>query len=317
LVSLLQIGASEVREALPMADCIDLMAEAMRAVSSGDFDAPPRQVEPLEGGHFFLMPGSMRRGPCFGAKLMSLIPTNPGRGLPVMQGFVVLFDHDSGAPLALVDGAAITYLRTAAVSALATRTLARPEALSHGIFGAGRLAEEHLRAIAAVRPVTETRVWTRKPQRARDFAERMRNETGMAVVASDPRDAAACDIVSTVTNAAEPVLQGRWLSAGCHVNLVGAHRPDRREADSDTAAGAAIYVDTRAGALREAGDLLIPMTEGRLGEPDLRGELGAVLAGAAEGRRDARERTLFKSLGHVAQDLSAAAAVYEAVRDGR
>lgn len=317
MVTLLQIGAAEVREALPMAKCIDLMAEAMCALSSGKFDAPPRRVEPLEGGHFFLMPGSMRRGPFFGAKLVSLIPANPERGLPVMQGYVALFDHDSGAPLALVDGAAVTYLRTAAISALATRTLARPEANSHGIFGAGRLAEEHLRAIAAVRPVTETRVWARNPERARDFAVQMREETGMAVVASDRREAAACDIVSTVTNAAEPVLQGRWLSAGCHVNLVGAHRPDHREADSDTVAGAAIYVDTRAGALREAGDLLIPMAEGRLSETDLRGELGEALAGTAQGRCDARERTLFKSLGHVAQDLYVAAAVYEAVRDSR
>ena len=293
-----------------MNDCIEAMDRAMRALSGGFFTAPPRRVSPLPRGHFFLMPGAMAEGPVFGAKLVSLLPSNPERGLPAVQGFVALFDHDSGAPLALVDGAEITCLRTAATSALATRTLARADARSHGIFGAGRLAAEHLRAIAAVRPIAETRVWARDPDKAHAFAERQGKETGLDVVACSPEEAAGCDIVTTVTNAPEPILAGRWLKPGNHLNLVGAHRPDHREADSAAVAGATVFVDSREGAMQEAGDLLIPLGEGRLSDSDIRGELGEVLAGKVPGRRDPEERTVFKSLGHVAQDLYAAEAVY-------
>ena len=198
----------------------------------------------------------------------------------------------------------------AAVSALATRTLAREEARSHGIFGAGRLAAEHLRAIAAVRQLTETRVWARDPGKAQAFAGRLAGETGLHVIACGPEKTAACDIVTTVTNAPEPILAGRWLQPGSHLNLVGAHRPDHCEADTDAVAGAAVFVDSRVAAMREAGDLLIPLGEGRFAESGIRGELGEVLAGSAGGRQDASERTVFKSLGHVAQDLYAAEAVY-------
>ena len=309
-MQLLQIGASEVRARLSMEDCIEVMDRAMRALSAGSIDAPPRRVSELPRGHFFLMPGAMADGPVFGAKLVSLLPGNPGRGLPAVQGFIALFDHDSGAPLALVHGAEVTYLRTAAVSALATRALAREDARTHGIFGAGRLAAEHLHAIAAVRPLTETRVWARDPGKARNIAERLGEETGLQVTACDPEEAAACDIVTTVTNAPEPVLEGRWLRPGSHLNLVGAHRPDHREADTNAVAGAAVFVDSRAAAMREAGDLLIPLGEERIAESAIRGELGEVLAGSIVGRQDAEERTVFKSLGHVAQDLYAAEAVY-------
>lgn len=309
-MQLLQIGASEVRAMLSMEDCIEAMDRAMRALSAGSIEAPPRRVSDLPRGHFFLMPGAMADGSVFGAKLVSLLPSNPERGLPAVQGFVALFDLDSGAPLALLDGAEITSLRTAAVSALATRTLARDDASSHGIFGAGRLAAEHLRAIAAVRPLTETRVWARDPGKAHAFAGRLREETGLAVIACGPEKTAACDIVTTVTNAPEPILQGCWLQPGSHLNLVGAHRPDHREADADAVNGAAVYVDSRAAAMREAGDLLIPLGEGRFDESGIRGELGEVLARSAGGRRDPAERTVFKSLGHVAQDLYAAEAVY-------
>lgn len=313
-MSLLQIGAAEVQKTLSMADCIEVMAEAMRALSEGQFDAPPRRVSRLPGGHFFLMPGAMARGPVFGAKLVTLLPGNPARNLPAVQGFVALFDNDSGAPLALVDGAAITRLRTAAASALATRELARPDAGSHGLFGAGALAAEHLSAIALVRPGIETRVWARDPAKARAFAEQQGAATGLAVVAASREEAAACDIVTTVTNATEPVLRGCWLAPGCHVNLVGAHRPAHREADSDAVAAATIYVDSLAAAMQEAGDLLVPLNQGRLDRTQIRGEIGQLLGGVIEGRVDTEERTLYKSLGHVAQDLHAAAAVYQGRR---
>ena len=306
----LLIGAAEVRELLSLAECVPAMERAMRAVSTGGFDAPPRLVSSIEGGHFFTMPGAMAGGPVFGAKLVSLLPGNAERGMPAVQGLVVLFDQQTGSPLALLDGGAVTCLRTAAVSALATRELAREDSRSHGVFGAGALAEQHIRSVAAVRDIRETLVWARNPARARAFATRMAAETGLSVSPASREDAAACDVVTLVTNAPEPVLQGRWLAAGCHLNLVGAHRPDQREADSDAVASAALYVDTRSGALEEAGDILIPIAEGRMGEEAIVGELGQLLEGAVPGRKGVEQRTAYKSLGHVAQDLYAAECIY-------
>lgn len=311
-MKVLQINAQEVRERLSLPDCIEAMARAMSAVSSGRFDAPRRRITPLERGHFFLMPGSMAEGPVFGAKLISLLPSNPEQNLPAVQGFIALFHHDTGAPLALVDGASITYLRTAAMSALATRTLARENAVTHGIFGAGALAMEHLKAMACVREIEVTRVWARDRSRAKAFADFAARQTGLNVEAADPQQAAACDIVTTVTNADTPVLRGRWLAPGCHLNLVGAHQPDHREADTEAVGKASIYVDTLEGAMKEAGDILIPMAEGQLAKSSLRGEIGQVLEGEAKGRQNGSEITLFKSLGHVAQDIYAAERVYRA-----
>ena len=316
-MSILQIGAEEVRERLPMPACIEVMETAMRALSAGHFEAPMRRVSPLDGGHFFLMPGAMANGPVFGAKLVSLMPGNPQRELPAVQGFIALFDHQTGSPLALVDGASVTYLRTAAASAMATRSLARPEASSHGIFGAGVLAMEHLHSVSCVRDIALTRIWARDQEKAKRFAAKASRETGLVVEAASPEEAAACDIVSVVTDASEPVLQGHWLNPGCHLNLVGAHDPARREADSDAVSRASIFVDTLAGALAESGDILIPMNEGRFAKNAIRGEIGQVLAGDVAGRRDGQEITLFKSLGHVAQDLYAAEIVYRRVMEDR
>lgn len=314
---MLIIGAGETRRLLTHVACIEAIEHAMRALSSGQVEAPVRLVTELNGrGHLFAMPGAMKGGPVYGAKLVNLVPGNPERGRPAVQGFVALFDSTTDAPVALVDGASLTALRTAAASALATRELARPEASTHGIFGAGALAREHLRAIAAVRSIRETRIWARDAAKARKFAHEQARETGMRIIAAEPEQTAACDIVSTVTNAPQPVLQGRWLQQGAHLNLVGAHRPDQREADSEAVCRAGIYVDSLPAALQEAGDILLPVAEGRLQTEHIRGEIGAVLAGSAVGRRDAREITLYKSLGNIAQDLYAASAVWKkAVQD--
>jgi ornithine cyclodeaminase len=307
------INSSNTRYLLPMADCIDAMEQAMRAVSRGAVGLPDRLAAPLPDGesHFFVMPGTISEPRVYGAKLIGLHPSNPAAGRPAAQGFVTLFDGESGSPLALIDGGEITRLRTAAASALATRLLARPEARTHGLFGAGVLAASHLEAIACVRDIETVRVWARDPRKARAFAARWAGAGAAAVEAiADPADAAACDIVSTVTNAHDPVLGGAWLRAGAHLNLVGAHEPGHREADSDAVARAAVYVDYRHAALRESGDLLIPMAEGRFDEAHIRGEIGQLLNGRVAGRSDPRQITLYKSLGLVAQDLFAAERVY-------
>ena len=312
-MSLLILRAPEISDLLPMSECITVLDQAMRAFSAGDVATPARIIAPLGGtdgsdqDFFILMPGEMKSPACFGAKIVSLHPGNPAQGRPAVQGFVTLFERSSGAPVALMDGARITAIRTAAASALATRELARHDAASHGIFGTGVQAVAHLDAISCVRKISKTLVWARDADKARLFAQLQARRTGMTVEAvDDPAEAATCDIISTVTNASQPVVHGEWLVPGAHLNLVGAHEPAHRELDSDGVARSSVYVDSRQGALSEAGDLLIPISEGRFGPQHIIGEIGEVLLGTVPGRTENQQITLYKSLGIVAQDLFAA-----------
>jgi ornithine cyclodeaminase/alanine dehydrogenase-like protein (mu-crystallin family) len=307
------IDAAAVRARLPMKRCIEAMRSAMRAVSEGSLVAPRRVVMPLAdgSGHLFLMPGSIREPPLYGAKLISLHPGNPAAGRPAIQGFVALFDAVSGAPVALIDGAEITALRTAAASALATDLLARPDARTLGILGASVQATSHLEAMALVRNIAEVRVWTRSSQNAAQFvAGHARAEAAPLRAVASAAEAAACDIVCVVTGAHEPVIRGGWLRPGSHVNLVGAHTASARESDTDLIVRSRLYVDSIDSAFSEAGDILIPLAQGAIARSHVVGEIGAVLLGRIGGRGDAREITVYKSLGLVAQDLFAAHAVY-------
>lgn len=313
---MLIIRAHEIDELLPMSDCIQVMDRAMRAVSSNAVDLPPRTTMPLNEENFFiLMPGASNELPVYGAKVVSLHPGNPAQGRPSVQGFITLFDRHSGEPVALMDGARITALRTAAASALATRELAREGSASLGLFGNGVLAAAHLEAMACVRDIRKVLVWGRNSENAIAFARNHKVSSGLQITATtDPAAAAACDIVCLVTNSPTPVFRKEWLRAGSHLNLVGAHRPTHREADTGTVTASAVYVDSREGAMREAGDILIPIAEGRMREKDIVGEIGEVLNGSSPGRLDDKQVTLYKSLGIVAQDLFAADQVYRAAR---
>jgi len=307
------IDAAGVRELLPMQACIEAVAAAMAGVAAGTVRVPKRTFMPLEsaGDALLLMPGAAREPNVYGAKIIGLHPGNPAQGRPAIQGFVALFDADTGTPLCIVDGAVLTSIRTAAASALATRLLARPDAATHGVFGTGALARTHIEAIASVRPCKRVRVWGRHLRKARALAREEAARTGLEIEAvADPAEAAACDVVSTVTGAAEPVLQGRWIRPGTHVNLVGAHSASTREADSDLIAMARVYTDLMDSLLEEGGDVLIPMREGRIDRSQLAGEIGQVLAGRLAGRTDEAEITVYKSHGITAQDLYAAHLTY-------
>jgi ornithine cyclodeaminase len=314
------INRREVKRLLPMAACIDAMAEAMRAASSGAVSMPPRLFAPLadDSGSLGLMPGSTLDPPYFGAKVISLRFDNPSKGLPTVQGYVSLFDHDTGRPLALIEGSSVTAIRTAAASGLATRELARQDARSHGIFGTGVQAVTHIDAIACVRDISRVVVWGRDAGKARRFAAEQSERTGLAVKATeDPAEAAGCDVISTVTAASEPVLRGEWLQPGCHVNLVGVHTPEAREADTEAILRSRVYVDLVESAMNEAGDLLLPIAAGAMDAAHILGEIGQVLLGAVPGRGSDADITLYKSLGIVAQDLFAAAHIYaRALEDG-
>jgi len=307
-MSLLVIRAEEIRELLPMADCIGAMDSAMRAFSAGEVTIPARIIAPLgdKRSFFILMPGEMSSPPMYGAKVVGLHPDNPAHGRPAVQGFVTLFDGRTGNLVMLADGAEITTIRTAAASALATRVLARQAAASHGILGTGVQAASHLEAIRCVRDIQNVRVWGRNPEKARQFAALHASQPGMDISAvADPAEAANCDIVSVVTNSPQPVLKGTWLKPGAHVNLVGAHEADHREADTEALSLSGVYVDSLEGALSEAGDILIPITEGAITKDHIVGEIGKVLLGKVPGRADAEQITMYKSLGLFAQDLFA------------
>jgi ornithine cyclodeaminase/alanine dehydrogenase-like protein (mu-crystallin family) len=311
---MLFLNATTNRELLPPAYLADVMADAMKAISSGAAAAPARTFIPLPGrsGGLAIMPALPAAGLAYGVKLLSVHPDNPARGRPLLQGLILLFDDATGEPAALVDAVSVTALRTAAVSALATRLLSRPDARSHGILGTGVQAAAHFDAILAARPgIKRVVVWSRSPEKAEAFARQRDGRAGVVVVAAgDASEAAACDVVSVVTASAEPVLLGEAIAQGAHINLVGSHHPGEREADTKTILRAKVFVDSLDNAMREAGDLLIPIGEGAYARDDIAGEIGQLLLGIVAGRSDPEEVTLFKSLGHAVQDIYAANAVH-------
>ncbi len=296
-----------------MRDCIDAMVTAMTGLTRGTITVPPRIIMPLvdQSGYFAVMPGSAAEPLVYGAKVAGLHPANLAAGRPVIQGVVILFDHRTGTPMALVDGAEITALRTGAASGLATRLLAREDAHTLGLLGYSVQADTHLEAVCAVREISEVRVWGRSAERAQQFVSRHAGRCrARLAVAATAREAAACDVVCAVTGAREPVIRGEWLRPGTHVNLVGAHAPNAREADTELIVRSRLYVDSSAGAFSEAGDILMPIAEGAIERSHVVGEIGALLLGRIPGRTRQDEITVYKSLGSVAQDLVAAHLVY-------
>ena len=325
---MLIVDAQGVRDLLPMAECLDALDLAMRETSAGRVAIPPRTIAPLadQSGYLGVMPGSALDPKVYGAKVISLHPDNPKRhGLPAIQGFVALFDHDTGTPLALIEGGELTAVRTAAASGLATRELAREDASSLGILGCGVQARTHLEAVSCVRDLREVLVWGRDKDKAHAFVEQQLASPPSALVgrlgesvslrvAESAQEACGCCVVCTVTGSPEPVLFGNWLEPGSHINLVGAHTRATREADGEAIGRSRIYVDLLESARREAGDLELAFEEGLASRDQVIGEIGSVLLGDVPGRQDSSEITLYKSLGIVAQDLATAYRVYERAR---
>lgn len=312
---MLVLDGARVRELLPMRECLPVAAEALRALSSGAALQPLRSVVPLPGKQaaLGLMPAYRPDDERAGVKVLSVFPTNLGTAYGSHQGAVLLFETEHGRLLAVVDAGAITAIRTAAASAVATQALARLEAHRLGILGSGKQARAHLEAMLLVRRIDHVRVWSRREERARDFAAwATRHFEATIDVAATAREAVRNrDIVCTTTSAREPVLQGAWLAPGTHVNAVGACVPSARELEAAAVARARVFVDSQAAALHEAGDFLLARAEGAVTDAHLVGEIGAVLLGRVPGRRDAAEITLFESLGVAVLDLAAAQHVYD------
>ncbi len=295
------------------------MAEALAAASRGDALLPLRQVVRLPDtpNAFALMPALL--GDALGAKIISVFPGNDATPFESHIGVVLYFETTNGQLRAIIDASSITAIRTAAVSGLATQLLARQDAGDLALLGAGVQALAHLEAMACARRLRRVRVWSRSEERRTSFTRHAKSRLAVDVEACrTPRDAVdSADIICTVTASREPVLLGEWLAPGTHINAVGASIPRARELDSTAVARARMFVDRRESTLNEAGDFLIPRSEGAITDAHIRGEIGQLVTGSVEGRAEQGEITLFKSLGLAVEDVACAAYLYKrAISEG-
>jgi ornithine cyclodeaminase/alanine dehydrogenase-like protein (mu-crystallin family) len=288
----------DVRRLLPMADCIEAMDGALRSLARGEVYNPLRPVfrPPDEPSLMGLMPAH-RGGDAawWSLKALTIVPGNSSRGLDSHQGFVALFDGETGEPRALMNAGGITAIRTAAVSGVATRLLARENVNTLAILGSGTQALSHIDAMHAVRSFDRVVLWSASG----------RSLEGAESVATAEEAVREADVICTTTASAEPIVRREWLKPGVHINGVGSSIPTARELDSQTMVDASLFVDRRESTLNEAGDFLIPQREGRFGPEHIRAELGEILLGTAAGRSSDDEITLFKSLGIGVEDLAA------------
>jgi len=292
------LNEEQVREHLPMTKLIPAMEKALIDFSAGRVTQPVRSIISVDppGGFLGLMPALTPDG--LGLKAVTFYPPNAERGIPTHMATIFLVDPQTGTPLAIMDGRLITEMRTAAVSAVATKLLASPHAKVLAILGSGVQARSHVEALRVVRQFEEIRVWSPTFEHARQFAEEI---SGTAVSAEQAvRDA---DVIVTVTSSRTPVLKGAWLKSGCHVNAIGACRPDWRELDDEAMRNNVVFVDSREGAMKESGDVILSGAK-------IYAELGEVLAGKVPAREN--ETTIFKSLGMAVEDIAAATLVYRA-----
>ena len=304
-----------VAQLLPMDECIELMEQTLRGLAEGGATLPLRSSMVLPDGdsRMLLMPSALGSLGAVGAKIITVFPGNHGGPFDAHQGVILLFDDRQGLLRAIVDATSVTALRTAAVSAAATRALARVEAEELAILGTGTQGATHLEALLLVRPIRRVRVYDADRGRALAFARRESERRGIPVAAvATAREAVeGADIVCTLTTSPRPVLESQWLAAGAHINAVGAYTPTTRELDSETVCRGRLFADRRESVLRESGEFLIPAGEGLIGEEHLLGEIGEVLAGRIAGRRSPEELTIFKALGIAVEDLAAAHRVLE------
>ena len=309
---LVVLDAQEVARLLPMDECVEVMAQTLATVARGNAILPLRPMIRLPDSPniFALMPSYLGEPKSVGVKVLTVFPVNHGTAIDAHQGAVLLFEAEHGRLLAILDATSVTAIRTAAVSAVATRLLAREDAEELAILGAGTQGRMHLEAMTVVRPVKRVRIWSRTTEHARTLAQLARERFDLhAEVCSTPAHAVErATIICTTTASPTPVLEGHWLQRGAHVNAVGACVPTTRELDTAAVRRARLYVDRRESALAEPGDILFPLREGAITTQHIIAEVGELLIddGARLGRQDDDDVTLFKSLGLAVEDLAAA-----------
>ena len=313
-MSLLVVNDREARELLDLESCIEAMAGVLAALQRGELSMPlrfvfrPRGTDSLMG---FMPAHRSGADSVFSLKEIAIVPANSARGLDPHQGGVILHDGETGALQALINASAVTEIRTAAVSALATRLLARPGSKAVAILGAGVQGRSHIEAMRAVLDGPEIRIWSRGSERAATLAK----ETGVALAATAAEACAGADVVCACTSARDPILSLDMLAPGAHVNAVGSSIPTTRELTSELVAAASLFVDRRESTLNESGDYLFAVEEAGIGAEHIVAELGELLEGVHPGRRSDDELTVFKSLGIAVEDLAAAELIVRRARE--
>jgi ornithine cyclodeaminase len=307
------ISRDEILALLPVDSCIAAMEQTFTALANGQVVQPLRTAIHLPdgSGSLYTMPAFTADPPALAVKMITIFPGNRALGRESHEGVVLLFDTQTGELRAMLDAGALTAVRTAAVTALATRLLARPDAGDLAMLGTGVQAAAHLDALLCVRTLRRIRVWSPARENVLRFVKQHSSRLGLEIeAAASARDAVTgADIVCTVTSSHTPVLEGDWLTAGAHVNAVGASMPTTREVDTETIRRARVFVDMRAAALAEAGDVLIPINEGVIGADHVLGELADLVLSRVTGRLTDHDITFFKSLGLAMEDAAAAAIV--------
>lgn len=318
-MKLLVLAAPEIHRLLGYSECAEVMRDALTKLADGRGYQPLRTVSHPVGapGLMGLMPAYLDGAAAaeaggdasaYGLKVIWVTPGNADIGVDTHLGLMLLADGQTGEPVAVLNAAAVTEIRTAAVSVVATEALARPGAADLAVIGTGVQARAHVLALSQARDLRRIRIAGRDQGRAAAFAADLRPRVAADITgaASVPAAVAGADIVVTATSSAEPVLRREWISAGAHVNAVGAFLPAARELDGATVADSALFADSRESLAAESGDFLLAQAEGLVGPGHLRAELGEVLAGTAPGRTSAEEITVFESLGLAIEDLAAA-----------
>jgi ornithine cyclodeaminase/alanine dehydrogenase-like protein (mu-crystallin family) len=308
------VTTDEIRKVLDMPAAILAVSEALVALSTGRAVVPPRtslEIPDLRTTALVMpayLPGTKR----IGLKLISLCDDNPARGLPLAQALTIVMDAERGTPLAVLEAGLLTAVRTGAASGAASDVLARKDACVAAVFGAGVQGRTQLEAVAAVRPLTKAFIIDTDARAAAAFAAEMSEKLGLDVEPGTARAALReADIVSTATTSTAPVFRDDDLKRGVHINAIGSYKPHIREIPGETMRRARLFVDDRRAALEEAGDILIPLREGLIGEDHIRAEIGEVLAGLKPGRGPEDEITVFKSVGNAVEDLAVAALVLD------
>ena len=314
-MKVLMVSHQEVKQWLPMDACMDVMAETLKLLSRGSALNPLRHLMwlPDKTGVLGMMPAHLADSRVMGLKAISVFPGNHATEYDSHQGTVMLFETQNGRLLAMMDAGKITAIRTAAVSGVATRLLARDDAAELAILGSGVQAHTHFEAMRVARNISGVRVWSRRFEHAQKFADQASTACNIPIKAFDKAREAVdgADIICTVTSATDPILQGDWISSGTHINAVGSSVPFARELDTAAVAKSKLFVDRRESTLNEAGDFLIPQKEGAIDENHIKGEIGDILLDIVGRRSSSEEITLFKSLGLAAEDVAAAHYIYQ------
>lgn len=319
-MKVLLLGHDEVAALLPMRECIALMRDALVAHAEGRVHQPLRTVvrPPGAAGIMGLMPSYLSGGrAAFGLKAICVFHENPARGMDAHQGAVLLFGAEAGELQAVVNASAVTEIRTAAVSGVATEALAREDASDLAIIGAGVQARSHVEAMSHARSISRCRVASRNFESARRLAEELEESYAFPVEAVETVEEAisGADLIVTATNSAEAVVRREWVSEGAHINAVGSCTPRARELDARVVAESSLFVDSVESTVNEAGDFICALREGAIESNHIRAELGEVLTGAKPGRASNDEITLFKSLGVAVEDLAAAKFLYDRAKE--